>query len=170
MLPLLAAGVLAMAGCADTVAGNPTPAADVSTSTTEPPSTVSTSIDPCALITAADVQQLSLVARGPDRVGGGRGCSWYKDGVYAVGFSIYDQVGIDRFASGEPTVSNHPVGSHDGREFIPPEHGCGIVLEITRSSIIVLVVSDAAGGDTVSCHLAGDFALLIEPRLPAEQK
>jgi hypothetical protein len=168
LLPLLAAAALALAGCADSVAGNPTPAADVSTSTTEPPSTVSTAIDPCALFTATDIQQLGLVSRGPDTVGGARGCSWNKHGVYAVGFSIYDHVGMAQFVGGEPTVTNHPVGSHDGREFIPELGGCGIVLEITRSSSLVLVVS--ADTDETSCHIAGDFAMLVEPRLPAEQR
>jgi len=160
IIPLVAVGALLIAGCADAVAGTPTVAA-----TTSAPA-VSASINPCALLTSSDIQHLGVASRGPDALGGSRGCSWLKTGQYNVGFSVWDHLGIDQMNSGGNPITNHRVGSHDGRQFEGADGGCFVAMAITSTSSIDVSV----GGDpSVECQLADQFALLIEPRLPAEQ-
>jgi hypothetical protein len=67
------------------------------------------------------------------------------------------------------TTTSRPVGSHDGRQVLSQEGGCGVYLQLTRTSTVDIVVVDALG-DTQSCQLADEYATLIEPKLPAEQR
>jgi Protein of unknown function (DUF3558) len=157
------------AGCATAVAGTPVATTDAATSGTEQPSsTVSASIDPCALLTGADIQRLGLVSRGPDRLGPSRGCSWNKPGQYAVTIGVYDHDGFGDISTIGHVISNHPVGTHDGRQVLDDDGGCGIALAITALSLVVVAVSNV--DETQECPLADQYAVLIEPRLPAQEK
>jgi hypothetical protein len=167
VLSVLALAVLAVAGCADAVAGTPAATTATSTSMVTSMAPVSAAINPCTLLTADDIQGLGITPRGPDTLGGSRGCSWTKNGQYVVGFSVLDHLGIDQANSGGNPITNHPVGSHDGRQFEGALGGCAVALAITETSSVDVVV----GGDqTQECQLADQFAQLIEPKLPAERK
>jgi hypothetical protein len=171
VLPLLAVAIaLATAGCSP-VSGSPGPTTDPSASASAPPtSAVSAAIDPCALLTGSDVQQLGLRPNGRDTAGGGRACSWYKNLQYTAGIEVFDHSGLDQLSTIGRTITDHPVGSHAGRLVLSVNGGgCGVFLQITRTSMVDV---DTAGGltDSQMCQLADHYAKLIEPRLPAEQQ
>lgn len=160
-LPLVALAALVIAGCGDSVAG--TPAAQPKPTTTA----VTASINPCALLTGSDIRQLGVVSQGADTLAGSRGCSWTKTGQYTVGFSVWDHVSINQIDSHGNLISNHRVGSHDGRQYQGANGGCAVSMAITSSSSIDVTVN----GDPIEeCQLADQFAVLIEPRLPAEPR
>jgi hypothetical protein len=140
----------------------PTAAPDTSPSPT-------TSIDPCALLTGSDVQQLGLQLNGRDTAGGGRGCSWHRTGQYTVGFGAFDHSGLGELSTNGRTITDHPVGSHDGRLVLSAGDSCGVFLQITKTSMVDVAVAGALD-DAQTCQLADQYAKLIEPRLPAEQK
>jgi hypothetical protein len=160
---MAAIGVVVIAGCADAVAGTPITAVPPSTSVT-----VTASINPCALLNVTQIQHLGVASRGPDTLGGSRGCSWTKTGQYTVGFDVWDHVGIDQVNSGGNPISHHRVGSHDGRQFEGAFGGCAVSMAITDSSSVDVIV--AASNPPVECRLADQFAVLIEPELPTERK
>jgi hypothetical protein len=167
---LLAVVVVAVAGCADAVAGSPAATTGSPSSATEPPSAgPSAAIDPCALLTDTEIQQLGLLPSGRDTIVDARSCSWHKAGQYTIGAGIFDHVGLAQLSKVGRTITNYSVGSHDGRQVLSQEAGCGIYLQITKTSIVDIVAVDALG-DTQSCQLADRYAKLIEPRLPAEQR
>jgi hypothetical protein len=163
LVVLIIVMALAVSGCA-TVPGHPVAA-------TAPPPTpgLSMSIDPCTLLTTADVQQFGLLSNGRDTLGGGRACSWYRTGEYTVGVEVFDNAGLDQLNKLGHTISDHPMGSHNARQVVNSNGGCGVVLEITKTSTVDV---DAVVGqdETRSCPLADQYAKLIEPRLPPEHK
>jgi hypothetical protein len=170
LVPLLAVVVVVVAGCADAVAGSPAATTDPSVSATDPPSAgPSAAIDPCTLLTGAEIQQLGLLPSGRDTAAGGRACSWHKTGQYSLGIEVFDHAGLDQLSTVGRTITNHPVGAHDGRLVLSQGGGCGVYLQLTPTSIVVV---DAAGvlTDTQSCQLADQYATLIEQKLPAEQR
>jgi hypothetical protein len=168
-LPLLALALVA--GCSTAVAGTPAATTDPSSAASAPPaSVVSAAIDPCSLLTGSDAQQLGLQSKGRDTAGGGRACTWLRTGQYTVGVEVFDNAGFARINTTNRTVTDHPVGSHDGRMVLATDIiTCGVALEITKTSMVEVDVS----GDpdvTQTCQLADQYAKLIELRLPAEQK
>jgi hypothetical protein len=176
LVPLLAVVVFAVAGCAVAVAGSPAATTDPSASVAEPTSAEPTSeglsaaIDPCTLLTGMEIQQLGLLPSGRDTAGGGRACSWHKTGQYSLGVEVFDHAGLDQLSTIGRTITNHPVGSHDGRLVLSQGGGgCGVYLQLTATSIVLV---DAAGllTDTQSCQLADQYAMLVERKLPAEQR
>jgi len=168
LVPLLA--VVVVAGCANAVAGSPAATTGSPTSATDPPSAgPSAAIDPCTLLTGTEIHQLGLLSSGRDTSAGARSCSWHKAGQYTVGAGVFDQVGLAQLSNVGRTITSHPVGSHDGRQVLSQEGGCGVYLQITKTSIVDIVVVDALG-DTQSCQLADQYATLIEQKLPAEQR
>jgi hypothetical protein len=179
LVPTLGLAVLGVVGCSSGVTGTPTPTADPSASTTTQQSSsatttpsVSASIDPCKLLTAQEATQLNLVPDGRKDIGVdqgySRGCRWHEVGQYTVDFAVYDHVGLDTIGGNGQPVTNHPVGSHDGRQSFGPTGSCGISLAISPSSMVD--VSASVGTEVQNCQVASQYATLVEPRLPAEQK
>jgi len=172
LVPLLAVVVVVVTGCANAVAGSPAATTDpsVSVSATDRASVgPSAAIDPCTLLTGTEIQQLGLLPSGRDTAAGGRACSWHKTGQYSVGIEVFDHAGLDQLSTVGRTITNHPVGAHDGRLVLSQGGGCGVYLQLTPTSIVVV---DTAGvlTDTQSCQLADQYATLIEQKLPAEQR
>jgi hypothetical protein len=171
VLPLLAATIALVAtGCSAPAGGSPAPTTDPPASVSaSPTSGVSAAIDPCALLTGSEIQQFGLQPNGRDTAGGGRACSWYKNLQYTVGIEVFDHAGLAQLSTTGRTITDHPVGSHDGRLVLSTGGGCGVFLAITKTSMVDV---DTAGSpsDTQSCQLAEQYATFVEPRLPAEQK
>lgn len=163
IIPVAGICAVVIGGCADAVAGTPTAVVPPSTS-----AAVTASINPCVLLNATQIRQLDVAPRGPDTLGGSRGCSWTKTGQYTVSFDVWDHLGIDEMNSDGNPISHHPVGSHDGRQFEGPFGGCAVSMAITDSSSVDVIV--AASNPPVECQLADQFAVLIEPELPTERK
>lgn len=170
LVSLLAVAVLAVAGCADAVAGSPAPTTgpSVSASATGTPG-LSAAIDPCTLLTDPQIQQFGLLPSGRDTAAGGRDCNWRKTGQYSLGVEVFDHEGLDQLSSVGRTITNYPVGSHDGRQVSSQDGGCGVYVQITRNSIVVVAAVDVLDA-AQSCPLADQYATLIEPELPAEQR
>jgi hypothetical protein len=159
-LALVAVGVFAVGGCTDATAGSP-----IATTARQPPtSTLSDAVDPCALLTSRDVQQLGLVPTGRDTAAGGRDCHWKKSGQYVVGIEIWDNRSLSDLSTINRVVTNYPVGSHEGRQVLSHDGGCGVYLALTATSMVVASGAGVMSAD--ECPLADQLAKLIEPRLP----
>jgi hypothetical protein len=154
-LALAAVGVLAVAGCADAMAGG---------AVESPVAAVSLSVDPCTLLTGHEIQQLGLVSTGRAVIAGSRNCSWEKPGQYTVGFGVWDNLSLAELSPIHRVITNYPVGSHLGRQVFSYEAGCGVFLQLTPRSLVDAVVVDVV--DSRGCPLADQFAKLMEPRLP----
>lgn len=165
LVPIIA--VSAVAGCSAGASGN---AVSVPvTSSSVPPSALSESIDPCTLLTSSDTQEFGLVSSTRDTAGGGRACSWLKKGQYNVGIEVFDHGGLANLSAVNRAITDYPVGTHDGRQVLDHGGGCGVYLQITSGSMVVVALADAQD-EQQECALADDFARLVEPRLPVEQK
>jgi hypothetical protein len=167
---LLAVAVSAVAGCANAVAGSPAPTTGPSapTSTTDTSPGLSAAIDPCTLLTDPEIQQFGLLPNGRDTAAGGRDCNWLKTGQYSLGVEVFDHEGLDQLSSVGRTITNYPVGAHDGRQVLSQDGGCAVYLRLTQNSIVAVAAVDVR--NTQSCQLADQYATRIEPKLPAEQR
>lgn len=166
LVPVIA--VSAVAGCNAGAPGNPV-SVPVTPSSVHPSTTLSESIDPCTLLTSSDAQAFGLVSNGRDTTGGARSCSWHKTGQYTIGTGVFDHIGLAQLSKAGRTITDHPVGIHDGRQVFSQEGGCGVYLQITSHSVTDVVVVDAQDAQQ-ECALADDFARLVEPKLPPEQQ
>jgi len=169
LVPLLAVAGLAVAGCGYAVAGSPAPTTGPSTSVSDPSTGTSAAIDPCTLLTDPEVQQFGLVPSGRDTAAGGRDCNWSKRGQYSLGVEVFDHDGLGELSSIGRSITNYPVGSHDGRQVSSQGGGCGVYIQITKTSIVAVAAADVID-ETQSCQLADQYATLIERRLPVEQR
>jgi hypothetical protein len=173
ILPAFAAIALGAAACSSGAAtGTPTAtSAPATTSSSDSSSSGDgnslASVDPCGLLTQQQVSQLGLTAEGPANNAESKGCGWRKGPTYSLGFYIYQNRPID--AVGSNGASKVTLQSHDAVETTASGTGCAVEIEVSRTST-VLVTTDANSGLTQSCRIAEQYATLIEPKLPAEQK
>lgn len=169
-LPWALVAVATMSGCSGPVTGSPL--ADITRVTSSPPpsstSSVSRSIDPCALLSAADVQRHGLTLNGPDH--DGRGCSWTNQTEsYSLGVQIWDDARLGQLSTLGRTITDYPMGSRPGRlVLLHGGGGCGVFVGITATSMAD--VGDVTGGrtDSENCRLAEQYAAIAEPKLPAQ--
>jgi ABC-type phosphate transport system substrate-binding protein len=177
VLPVIVAALLGLAACTNSTTGNGTPAPPANTTQPGNSSPTSggsglTSIQPCDLLSSADVSQNQLGTPAPENLGGARTCSWQNttanngDG-YNISVGIRDTQGINEISSGVDTITPDNIGSHPGRQLQSTQSGtCVIAIGVTNSSRVDVTVN--AGTDPVQgCQLANQFAKLVEPNLPA---
>lgn len=173
---VLAAALVALAGCTGERGGRATPAepsgsASVSPPTSAPPATTSASggglaaLDPCDLLTDGERAQLQLPNGQPDTVAGNPKCNWNPSGDGLVGATIRAETGIDDLDPSNATkVEDVTIGAHQARRLEFPEGDCSIDIAVTEKSSVTVT---AVGSDlTQACALAQQAATLIEPKLP----
>jgi hypothetical protein len=175
---LLSGALLGVAGCTETSAGSPLP-----TSTTGSGQTVGSSpsssddaaaklaaIEPCTLLTQAELDQYGLRKRDSGNVAGARTCSWTHPtdengkGGFNIMPGIWDQQGLKDINSSGYSVAEKQLGRHPARQLRQiGSNGCAVVIGVTDSARVDVT---ASGDPGQGCVLADQFAKLIEPRLP----
>jgi hypothetical protein len=174
VLPLLAGLALALgvAGCSGGNPGTPVPTNGVADGggTTSKPATASSSplasLDPCSLMSTSQAQQLHLQSLGSRTVAGAPECRWQIVGGYEISYGVQDHAGLSDLNPDAGTTTSVTIGSHDARQVESPI-SCTVRIAVSTSSSVDTVVSAAHQQD---CSLAQQYATLVEPKLPAEQK
>jgi len=175
----LAAGLgLSSQGCTRSSNGTPSPATATATSTTvasAPPTSTTTTnagpslagVDPCALLTAADLTQLGLAGVQADRatVAGRLACNWSKPGA-GLGVYVDQNRGLADLNTNRATrVEDRTVGSHQGRLVEKPGGYCDIDIAVTEKSSVTVSMT-TLDNPPAACPAAESAAALVEPRLP----
>ena len=164
ILPMLLIAGLGSTACSG---GGP---AQTAASSTPPTSTTAANsvaaIDPCGLLSAADVAQLGLAVRGPEQSVKSRGCGWTKSTSYSVGIYANPSQGLDALRADNSTTTMLP--SHDAIETANSDIDCLYDIAITKTSSVDISVEATTSG--IACQIAVQYATLIEPKLPAQQK
>jgi hypothetical protein len=180
--------VLVVGGCASDTSGSPgpssagttSPTALAPTSRTAPtPTTASDGalgfIDPCSLLDPAVVARNGMHNAGAETSLGARSCSWDRNadatgGGFSIAINIYDQAGLDQLNTINFTVTNYPIGRHQGR--LNKETAgdtCSVSIGVTAMSRVDIVgVPPPGQGPSVGCQLAELAAPSIEQKLPVE--
>lgn len=176
VLPL-AAGGLVLAGCTGTQTGTASPVGSppANSSSAAPGASsgaVSTaSLDPCELLTAADVASFGKF-KSPDKkeLGGARVCSYLTDLSSASDASVGITAGI-RDSQGIDTVNDAgggmTTGNVNGRKAVQapsPPTACTLALAVGTAARVDIVVNST--DPTKSCDIASDVADKVEPKLP----
>jgi hypothetical protein len=166
--------VLVMGGCTTTTAGAPS-----TTNTRSPAGTTPTSAttkdplahtDPCSLLDQAVITANQLQ---PSKSGTGPGtryCRW-DTGASGVGYNlavnIYDNAGLDKLSVAGFTVTNYPVGRHQGRMSKDTVGGaCAVSIGVTSTSRVDVVGVDYGGQLDRACVVATTVAPAVEQKLP----
>ena len=172
---VIGAALATLVGCVDERDGRPTPAdsgdSSSQASTTARPSTTSASsdglaaLDPCELLTAAELAQLRLPTGQHDSVAGNPKCNWNPSGEGLVAATIRADGGIDDLSPSNATkIEEVTIGAHRGRRLEFPEGDCSVDIAVTEKSSVT--VTALAGDLAQACALAVQAATLIEPKLP----
>ncbi len=164
-----------LAGCGEQTSGAATPPSSTEGGTpsdsasTEPGSpgreSGTADLQPCELLTGAELAQLGLGAHGvEDEIVGQRGCLWTASGSHTVTISIADDLGLADVVSSSPTRAL-TVGSHEAMQSTGGVSSCAINLGVTATSRVD-VISSANGDEAKACDIAIQAAELVEPTLP----
>lgn len=161
VVPVLIAVGFGVTACSGDASGG-------SGSTTAPSSTASNpiaAVDPCRLLTQSDVTQLGLTPNGPDNTAKSRGCAWNKGTSYSVGIYANGSQGLDELRANNSTTAS--LQSHDAIQIANSNMDCVFDIAISRTSSVDITVEAGTGN---ACQIATQYATLIEPKLPAQQK
>lgn len=182
VLPVLAATILGLGACSGTTPGTGSPAgADSATQLSDSNTTPSSdsgaklaSTQPCDLLSAGELSQLGVGAQGKAATdAGARTCSWqHPAGAggagYLIAADIRDHQGIKDIVTDGYSVTDHPVGRHQGRLLRDATGGdlCAIIIGVTDSSRVDVNANTDAGTVDASCQWTLRVAPLVEARLP----
>jgi hypothetical protein len=170
-------------GCTSQQPGTPTAAQSTSTApsssapSSSAPSKMPTTttanglagVDPCSLLTSADVARLGLPdARGRrDDLAGALRCVWPVGGK-SIRTVIDPNRGLDDTNTGNATkVESVTVGRHEGRrveESSGPGY-CDYDLAISEKSTVTVAALDL-DGTAQACTMADQAVKIVEPKLP----
>nr|WP_245266957.1 DUF3558 family protein [Saccharomonospora piscinae] len=168
----------AISGCSNGERGYAEPQASAGAPLSENPTTVpspggsvSTSIDPCELISTADLADVGEFDSEYKEGGGARACFWQADfdsgaGGFTFTVGVRDSQGIDTVndigdgVKQEEVNQRAAVSTHD-----PASGDCMMALELDAFSRVDVTV---LGGREVSdsCEIAEIISGILEPRLP----
>jgi hypothetical protein len=182
-VPLVAAAtaVLTVAGCAlpgirgreaaDPVApagGTAAPAAEPERSASAPPS-VTGALDPCALLTDDDKQDLGLSREKAKVLGRGRVCAWRHEGPsirqsLSLQIVIFDDLTPDDLNPLERS-EKRTFGTHDAVVGTTSTGSCFATFEIGGEATVE-TQAVSAGGEAFQCEWAAKVAERLEPNLP----
>jgi uncharacterized protein DUF3558 len=176
----LLALVTLVAGCTSVTQGNPsttrstetTPGGSTSTSNSSTADDPLAGIDPCTLLGAAIISTNQLTQGQTRPEPGARTCSWDKNADssgpgYTVSIGIYDHAGLDKLNATDFTVTDYPVGQHQGRlSKDPAGHTCAVSIGITGTTRVDVVGIDGGGRQEQACTVATLVAPSVEQKLP----
>ncbi|HJP78545.1 MAG TPA: DUF3558 family protein [Pseudonocardiaceae bacterium] len=166
ILPMLLVVGLGIVACSGGETGTAIPSSSSTTPTSAPQSSNNpvAAIDPCTLLSQDDLTNLGLTSTGPEHTAKSRGCGWQKGPTYSLGIYADASQGIDELRDGSSTTA--PLQSHDAIK-TPSNVDCSIDIAITKSSSVSVSIAMTNGDE---CGIAMQYATLIEPKLPAQQK
>lgn len=170
VLAILAAAVLA--GC--TTTGTAVPKETAGSSGSVGVSTTSVvggnklhDLDPCALLSAAEVQQLGASRGEREDVTAARRCNWTVSGSHTFDIAIFENKSAKDAASAKGRQSEVTIGHHRAQRVEEGEGNpglCDITFAITATSSVS--AGSSAGTKTAkACDVATQVANLIEPKL-----
>ncbi|RSN58653.1 DUF3558 domain-containing protein [Amycolatopsis sp. WAC 04182] len=175
VLPL-AAAALVLAACSSEKPGSASPApsappAQSSASSAAPTSGGDTaSIDPCSLVSAADLASYGTFKPPTnENAGGARLCTLNKEAATAsetlsIGVGVRDTQGLDTVSD---SGNGKTTGNVNGRKAVlapRPPGGCLMALELGPAARVDLLV--AADDAEKACGIAEKVADIVEPKLP----
>jgi hypothetical protein len=170
---LIGLAALSVSGCSTSQSGtaspvssdNAPPSASSSGSATGQPSVAA--IDPCGILTAADLAQFGSFNPGkPQTPSGARSCAWdgrivnASDPAFAVRIDVRDTAGINDGPAGDSAEVN---GRPAVQSSLPAAGDCAIRLKMTDKSRVDV---DVTGLVDKACDVASKLAYIVEPRLP----
>jgi hypothetical protein len=172
----LAAAALALAACSSEKPGSASPApsappAQSSTSGSAPTSGGDTaSIDPCSLVSAADLASYgTFKPPKSEEAGGARLCTLTKEAesssdALSIGVGVRDTQGLDSVSD---SGNGKTTGNVNGRKAVlapRPPGGCLMALELAASARVDVLI--AADDTEKACGTAEKIADIAEPKLP----
>jgi hypothetical protein len=163
-LAILLATGLGVASCSGGGGGSDPTANSTTTNSASSSDNPVASIDPCTLISQDDMSKLGLTSRGREDTANSRGCGWDKGATYSFGLYANRNQGIDELRDSSATAVS--LSSHDA---IQMANGIDCLVDIAITKTSSINVSIEASG-TSACGIATQYATLIEPKLPAQQK
>jgi hypothetical protein len=182
LLPIVAAAVLALAGCSQQTAGSAEPGGDTGGGTGVPTipggettgeSTESSApgggpgtadLQPCDMLSSDEQSRLQVTGGVEEQVGPERSCRWTASGKHSVAVGIVDDLGLgDVQSSG--TTKQMKIGSHDAVQYTGGVSTCAFALGVTETSRVD-VLAAANGNEQQACTIAQQAAALVEPKLP----
>ncbi|MFE9745314.1 DUF3558 domain-containing protein [Saccharothrix saharensis] len=171
VIGLAAAAFFAVTACG-TIEGKPSPNAGAgtqpSTSTGTTPAGAPAALDdadPCALVTAEDVERALGALDGEPRrndLGTARSCEYEVDKRLLV-VDIRTNVGLTGVNATGP-VTDLTIGGHRVKAWVSQGGTCFVVLGVTESSRVDITAQPKTG--TQECGPAQRLAELVEPKLP----
>jgi hypothetical protein len=184
---LLVAPLLGLVACSSSTGGNAFPTAGAtdggsggSSSTSSSPETggdiaqMLRALQPCSLLSSAQLSQYQLAQIDAGNKLGTRYCRWQKpldvntNNGFAVEIGLRDSQGVKDINTDGEILTNNPVGKHHGTKVQDANSagGCFVAIYITDSTRVDVVGVDTLADMSKSCQIAETFATLIEPELP----
>jgi hypothetical protein len=174
VVALIAVAVLGLASCTNSTPGT---GAAASTQPTDSSSTGAgtglAAFQPCDLLSATDLSQNQLTKTDSGTGSGARSCYWKNTTAdngfgYAVGVDIRDSQGLTDINTDGYTISDDPIGGHQGKQALQTNGGgCFVAIGVSSSSRVD-VSATGSGTASESCTLANKLAKLVEPGLPGQ--
>lgn len=169
---VLAFGLAGLAGCSTSTPGTGTPAGSSSAgpSTTTNGAALS-SIQACNVLNSSQISQNGLTDQEATTGSGARSCQWSNDNFdngngYALKVDIRDSQGLAAINTSGYTVTDDPVGGHQGKQAQQTGgSGCIVSIGVSPTSRVDVLANTATDANQ-ACTLANQFAKLIEPNLP----
>jgi hypothetical protein len=171
--------------CSDKTTGLPLPAsAPPSTSpgsggpfseAPEPATTSSTNavptsplkdVEPCSLLTQAEITDLHAGTPKSEHIGNARSCRFTEGNDFIISIAIFDEAGLDDVVAHGSITPVPTVGRHKSVRSIGGVDTCAISIEVTKTSRVDTQGTDDNGNEQRACGLAMDLAKVIEPKLP----
>jgi hypothetical protein len=127
-------------------------------------------LDPCALLSAADLAQFGEFSEGvPNNLGGARGCDYDRkienasDDTIAVAVNIRDSQGVDEVQDIGDGVQKGTVAGGRKAVMTSGNGACLIALAVGENSRVD--VGGAGTSQEEACQIADAVAAIIEPKL-----
>lgn len=162
------------AGCTGTTGDAKPTSTSGGTAPTSTPNSASglESVEPCDLLTEAEVTSLGLTYPGKaEQVGTSDGCSWNISGNGGLRAGIRTTTGVKDLNLDGDKISQTKVGKYDATKVEAPDgakHGCTFAISVTESSSVVVIGNLTATSDdtAAACERSSKAAELIAPKLP----
>lgn len=174
MMAAVALMLTSVAGCASEEQGVAEPAnssngtsSEINKTTPTRASTISSSIDPCELISANDLAEVGKFESEHKEGGGARSCYWqnsFEDGGdgFTFAVSVRDSQGIETVNDNGGGIQSTEVNQRPAVSTEDPKFGdCTFAMKIDDSSRVDITVTDEG-----ACEIAEVIAGMVEPRLP----
>ena len=177
-LPFVAVAIVGLSACASQSSGTPSATSTTSSAPTSSGGSTSgptslASVDPCSLLTQAQLANNGVPPGESVPAAGGRACRWHRpdDGATIDGYDIqvviYNDAGLDQLHTGGGPVSNYPVGQYQGELYQNrADNICIVSVATSKTSRADISVNSNVSFDQ-GCTLVKDVAPKVVANFPA---